>query len=72
VHAFNGAGDTFTPTMINLFCFWVVQLPLAYLLSRRFQLGPNGIFLAVLAAEILLGAIAIYVFRLGQWKKKVV
>ncbi len=72
VHAFNGAGDTFTPTMINLFCFWVVQLPLAYLLSRRFQLGPNGIFLAVLAAEILLGTIAIYVFRMGRWKKKMV
>ncbi len=72
VHAFNGAGDTFTPTMINLFCFWMVQLPLAYLLSRRFQLGPNGIFLAVLAAEVLLGTIAIYVFRMGRWKKKMV
>ncbi|HEV3038935.1 MAG TPA: MATE family efflux transporter [Candidatus Angelobacter sp.] len=72
VHAFNGAGDTFTPTMLNLVCFWIVQLPLAFLLSRRFQLGPNGVFLAVLAAEILLGASSIYVFRLGRWKKKVV
>jgi Na+-driven multidrug efflux pump len=72
IHAFNGAGDTFTPTMINLFCFWIVQLPLAFLLSRRFQMGPNGVFWAVLTAEILLGTISIYVFRLGRWKKKVV
>jgi len=58
--------------MINLFCFWIVQLPLAFLLSRRFQLGPNGVFMAVLVAEILLGTISIYVFRLGRWKQKVV
>jgi putative MATE family efflux protein len=72
VQAFNGAGDTFTPTLINLFCYWIVQLPAAFLLSRRFGLGPNGIFLAILMAEILVGTIAIFVFRLGRWKKKVV
>jgi len=72
VQAFNGAGDTFTPTMINLVCFWIVQLPLAYVLSRRFELGPKGVFLAILIMEILLSLTAIYVFRLGRWKKKVV
>ena len=70
VSAFNGAGDTLTPTLINLFCYWVVQLPLAFLLRRQY--GPNGIFLAVLAAEVLLGVLAIFVFRLGRWKEKVV
>ena len=72
VQAFNGAGDTFTPTMINLVCFWIVQLPLAYLLSRRLELGPKGVFLAILFMEILLSLISIYVFRLGRWKRKVV
>jgi Na+-driven multidrug efflux pump len=72
VQAFNGAGDTLTPSMINLFCYWVVQLPLAFLLGRRMTLGPNGIYLAVLVTETLLALIAIYVFRLGRWKRVVV
>ena len=70
VQAFNGAGDTFTPTLINLVCYWIVQLPLAFLLSRRFQLGPNGIFWAILITENLLAAVSIFVFRLGRWKNK--
>lgn len=72
VQAFNGAGDTFTPTLINFFCYWMLQLPLAFLLSRHFQFGPNGIFFAILVTEILLATIAIFVFRLGRWKRKVV
>jgi Na+-driven multidrug efflux pump len=72
VQALNGAGDTITPTIINLACYWMVQLPLAFLLSRRFQLGPNGIFWAILVAENLLAGVSIFVFRLGRWKKKAV
>jgi len=72
VQAFNGAGDTFTPTIINLVCYWIVQLPLAFFLSRRLQLGANGIFWAILFTESLLGIISIFVFRLGRWKSKVV
>jgi putative MATE family efflux protein len=72
VQAFNGAGDSRTPTLINLFCFWIFQLPAAYLLGQGLHLGPRGVFFAMLAAEILLGLIAIYVFRLGTWKEKVV
>ena len=72
LQAFNGAGDTFTPSVINLICYWVVQLPLAYLLGRHYQMGPNGIYTAILAAEILLSSISIYVFRQGRWKQKVV
>jgi len=72
VQAFNGAGDTRTPLRINLFCFWIVQLPLAFTLGRRLHLGPNGIYFAILTTEVLLALIAIYVFRKGWWKQKVV
>jgi putative MATE family efflux protein len=72
VQAFNGAGDTRTPTLINLFCFWIVQLPLAYTLAKGLHLGPKGVFLAILTTETLLALIAINVFRLGRWKQKVV
>lgn len=72
LQAFNGAGDTFTPSVINLVCYWLVQLPLGYVLSRHYQLGPNGVYTAILVAEILLSLISIYVFRQGRWKLKVV
>lgn len=72
VQAFNGAGDTFTPTMINLACFWIVQLPLAYWLSHRLRFGVNGAFWAMFVMEILLSLSSIYIFRLGRWKKKTV
>lgn len=68
--AFNGAGDTFTPSVINFLCFWVLQLPLAFVLSRRFALGPNGIFFAILSMEIVLSSMAILAFRRGRWKRK--
>jgi Na+-driven multidrug efflux pump len=72
VQAFNGAGDTFTPTMINLVCFWMIQLPLAYFLAHRLQWGVNGTFWAIFTMEILLAVTAIYIFRLGWWKQKAV
>ena len=72
VQAFNGAGDTWTPTWINFFVYWVVQLPLAFLLSIKLHVGPNGAYYAILTAEVLLSVICIYVFRHGKWKLKVV
>ena len=68
VQAFNGAGDTMTPTWINLFCFWMFQIPAAWLLANHFELGPDGVFWSVCIAESLLAAIGITLFRRGRWK----
>lgn len=67
--AFNGAGDTKTPTLINLVCFWVFQLPLAYFAALEFGYGPSAVFLSVALAESMLAIMAIYLFRKGKWKK---
>jgi len=72
VQAFNGAGDTWTPTWINLLSYWIVPLPLAYFLGHRLGMGPNGVYIAMLTAEIILAVIAITVFRRGKWKMKAV
>ena len=66
--AFNGAGDTWTPTRLNLFCFWLFQLPLAWTLSRSLEAGPPGIFWSVAVAESVLALAAMLVFRKGRWK----
>jgi putative MATE family efflux protein len=70
VAALNGAGDTTTPTFINLCCYWLFQIPLAYTLALPLGLGANGVFLAITAAESLLAVIAILVFRRGRWKHR--
>lgn len=66
--AFNGAGDTMTPTKINFFCFWMVQIPSAWLLANHFELGPEGVFWSVCSSEALLAFIGIALFRRGKWK----
>jgi putative MATE family efflux protein len=68
VQSFNGAGDTWTPTLINLGCFWVIEIPLAYVVAVRAGVGPWGAFVAIALAfslEALVGAI---LFRRGTWK----
>ena len=70
--AFNGAGDTRTPTLMNLFIFWMIQIPLAYLLANRYSFGPSGVYLAIIVSESVLAFVAIYLFRRGRWKQKVV
>ena len=72
IQAFNGAGDTLTPTWINVFCFWVVQVPLAYFLALGLGLGPVGVFWAVFASDILTGIVGFLVFRRGKWKGRIV
>ena len=66
--AFNGAGDTQTPTRINLFAFWLFQLPLAYVLALWLGFGPVGVFIAITLAEVLLVILAFYWFKKGTWK----
>jgi putative MATE family efflux protein len=66
--SFNGAGDTWTPTWINLGCFWVLQLPLAWLLAIKWQMGPDGVFVAMTLAFSLLGVVSGVIFRRGAWK----
>ncbi len=68
VNAFNGAGDTRTPTVINVFCFWLFQLPLAYLLAKYFTLGPTGVFIAIPVAETVITVTALILFKKGRWK----
>lgn len=66
--AINGAGDTMTPTTLNLIAFWLVQIPLAYWLAASAGLGPNGVFVAIVVSETLLTVLAVFVFRRGHWK----
>jgi putative MATE family efflux protein len=66
--AFNGAGDTRTPTLINLVSFWMIQIPLAYFLAKSSALGPTGVFAAVAISFSLLAVISVGVFRRGKWK----
>ncbi|NVJ09784.1 MATE family efflux transporter [Myxococcus sp. AM001] len=69
-HAFNGAGDTTTPTLLNLLCAWVLQLPLAYVLSTTLGLGPSGVFLAIALGYAALGTLSALFFRRGRWKAR--
>jgi putative MATE family efflux protein len=71
VQAFNGAGDTRTPTAINFFCYWCFQIPLAYTLAVVLNRGPRGVFVAIPAAETAMTISAFILFRRGGWKKQV-
>lgn len=68
INAFNGAGDTRTPTRINLICFWLVEIPLAAVLSFYTGLNENGVFYAIVFSETLLVVLAFFLFRQGKWK----
>ncbi len=72
IQALNGAGDTKTPTRINFVGFWLFQIPLAWLLSKTFKMGPTGAFIAVPVAETFIALAAWYYFKKGKWKKVVV
>lgn len=70
VQAFNGAGDTKTPTRINIFAFWLVEIPLAYFLSMTLGFKEPGVFYAIIIAEASMTIVAAYLFKKGKWKKK--
>lgn len=69
INTFNGAGDTWTPTMINFFGFWLFQIPLAYLLAKYYKLGPTGVFIAIPIAETAITLASIVLYKRGKWKR---
>lgn len=70
VQAFNGAGDPWTPTWVNLCCFWLFELPLAWVLAHGLGHGPLGVFVAIALAESSLAVVSALLFRRGRWKTK--
>jgi putative MATE family efflux protein len=66
----NGAGDTYTPTLLNFICFWLIEMPLAYFLALKAGFGTNGVYYAIVIAESILTLLGIYVFSRGWWKLK--
>lgn len=59
-----------TPTYINILCFWIIQVPLAYLLALTLAMGPPGVFWAVLVSDVALGIVGTMVFARGKWKTR--
>jgi len=68
--AFNGAGDTWTPTLINLACFWAFEIPLAWFLAFTVGMGPHGVFVAITVAYTSIAVVSAVLFRRGRWKLK--
>jgi putative MATE family efflux protein len=70
LQAFNGAGDTVTPTIVNFFGFWLVEIPLAYLLAITIHMQSNGVFWSIVIAEAFIAAVGIVLFKRGRWKRQ--
>lgn len=68
--SFNGAGDTWTPTWINFGCFWLWEIPLAWLLALRLGMGPRGVYIAITVAFSTVAVVSAWLFRRGKWKLK--
>jgi putative MATE family efflux protein len=68
-NAFNGAGDTFTPTWMNFVCFWVFEIPLAWWLADHAGWGPSGVYASITAAFTLYAVLAALLFKRGRWKR---
>jgi putative MATE family efflux protein len=70
LQSFNGAGDTTTPTIINFICYWIIEIPLAYLLAHLLRMEGKGVYYSILIAEIMMTVISIVIFSKGKWKQK--
>ncbi|TXI61579.1 MAG: MATE family efflux transporter [Flavobacterium sp.] len=69
INVFNGAGDTWTPTKINFFGFWLFQIPLAYFLAKHLKMGPTGVFMAIPIAEACITIAGYILYKKGKWKR---
>jgi Na+-driven multidrug efflux pump len=67
--AINGSGDTVTPTILNVICFWLIEIPLAWYLAKMANWGQSGVFWSIVIAESILAVLAIIYFKTGRWKK---
>jgi putative MATE family efflux protein len=70
LQAFNGAGDTLTPMYVNLFGFWIVEIPLAWYLAMHTRVGVNGVFISVVIAQSVIVIISLVLFRQGRWARQ--
>ncbi|HBB92264.1 MAG: MATE family efflux transporter [Bacteroidetes bacterium GWF2_49_14] len=70
IQALNGAGDTATPTKVFFICFWLIEIPLAWVLAKPLNTGPPGVFISIVVAETIMTLISFYLFRRGKWKLK--
>jgi Na+-driven multidrug efflux pump len=70
LQAFNGAGDTLTPTIVNFFGYWILEICLAYALAVPLHFGGNGVYYAIVIAESIIAAAGVLLFRRGRWKRQ--
>ncbi|MGD2086278.1 MAG: MATE family efflux transporter [Candidatus Aminicenantes bacterium] len=70
IQGFNGAGDTATPMKINFFCFWLLEIPLAWFLALPMGMKEKGVYVAILIAESMMTIVGVLIFRRGKWKKR--
>src|SRR2546422_4694706 len=70
LQAFNGAGDTVTPTIVNFFCFWLLEIPLAYFLAITARMHSDGVFFSIVVAQASIAAVSIILFKRGLWKRE--
>ena len=70
VSSFNGSGDTYTPTVLNVVCYWLLRIPLAWILGFKTGMGPAGIFWSIPIADSVLAIVGVILFRQGKWKAR--
>jgi len=70
IQGFNGAGDTATPMKINFFCFWLLEIPLAWFLALPMGMEEKGVYVAIVIAESMMTIVGVLIFRRGNWKKR--
>jgi putative MATE family efflux protein len=70
IQGFNGAGDTTTPMKINFFCFWLLEIPLAWFLALPMGMAEKGVYVAILTAESMMTIVSALIFRRGKWKNR--